>query len=206
MAAGTARGSSQCEKAAKGLLVLLDTSSHCGRKIAMLAGRGPRGGVKTEVTGAGGQGTDWGTPEQLQGPAPPITDARFLLAWLTSAASGAPVQLVQSGVRLAEGAEVLSSQQGLGARKVGLGPVVAPPRPQGQPDTHRFCWHHIAPGAGLLPLHRLPGGKSLIRPGRQRCLWYNTRQGGSCREPGLLGALPHTKPGPGMDIPVTGGA
>lgn len=60
----------------------------------------------------------------------------------------------------------LSSDWGQGRL---VGPVLVPPWPWGQPGTHRFHGHRTAPGPGLLPLHLLPGGKSLIRPGRQRC-------------------------------------
>lgn len=111
MAVGIAQGSSQCEKAARGLLVPLDTSSHCGRRISMLAGLGARGGVKTEVTGAGGQGTIGEQQSSHRVQALPATQVPPLPAPLTSAATGALVQLVQSGVRLAEGADVVSSQQ-----------------------------------------------------------------------------------------------
>lgn len=58
------------------------------------------------------------------------------------AAARAPVQLVQSGVRLAEGAEVGPPQQGLGARKAGRSPA----GPALVPGT---AWHSPLP----LPSH-----------------------------------------------------
>lgn len=57
---------------------------------------------------------------------------------LTPAAARAPVQLVQSGVRLAEGAEVGPPQQGLGARKAGRSPA----GPALVPGT---AWHSPLP-------------------------------------------------------------
>lgn len=53
MAAVVGRGSSRCEKAASGLLVPLDTSSHCGRRVSMLAGRGAGVGPRQRSLGRG---------------------------------------------------------------------------------------------------------------------------------------------------------
>lgn len=157
-----------------------------------------------------GQRTDWGTPEQLQGASPahhpgPVP-LGFLLAWLTSAASGAPVQLVQSGVGLAEGAEVVS-QRGLGQGRLVL--VLWWPRPGPRDSLTLTASAGITPLGGLaccLCTGFLEARVSSGQGGRDASLWYAAREGGSCREPNLLGALPHTKPGPGMDIPVAGGA
>lgn len=209
MAAGVARGSSRCEKAVRGLLVPLGTSSHRGCRISTLAGRGARVGVKTEVTwGWGAVWVAWKQPKDASPTPTPPSPVRL-------SQLGSPLQLF--GPRCSSCSLVsdllreqrrccLSSDWGQGRL---VGPVLAPPWPRGQPGTHHFHWHHTALGPGPRPLHPLPRGKGLIRPGRQRRGTEVPASGpGSSREaraePDPPGALPHTKPGPGMNIPVAG--
>lgn len=92
---------------------------------------------------------------QAPPPAPPLPPG------LTPAAAGAPVQLMQSGVGLAEGAERVSSQQQLGARKAGgscAGPALAP----------GTAWHSPLP-----PASPGPGAAASARAswGQGGCLW-----------------------------------